>query len=75
MSVTGKLGRQIKKFAEHLLKQGYVDFIATDAHSTMQRLPLLSKAYCETIGILNKTEADKIFLENPKTVIEDKEIT
>ena len=75
MSVTGKLGRQIKKFTEHLLKKGYVDFIATDAHSTMQRPPLLSKAYRETIGILNKAEADRIFLENPKTVIENREIT
>ena len=74
MSVTGKLGRQIKKFTEHLLKKGYVDFIATDAHSTMQRPPLLYKAYCETISILNKAEADRIFLENPRTVIENKDI-
>ena len=75
MSVTGKLGRQIKRFTEHLLKKGYVDFIATDAHSTKQRPPLLSKAYRETIGILNKAEADRIFFENPRTVIENKEIT
>lgn len=74
MSVTGKLGRQIKKFTEHLLKKGYVDFIATDAHSTSQRPPLLSKAYRETISILSKAEADRIFLQNPQTVIENKDI-
>jgi protein-tyrosine phosphatase len=74
MSVTGKLGRRIKKFAEHLLKKGYVDFIASDAHSTMQRPPVLSKAYRETIGILNKAEADRIFFENPKAAIENKEM-
>ena len=75
MSVTGKLGRQIKKFTEHLLKKRYVDFIATDAHSTKQRPPLLSGAYRETIAILNKAEADRIFFENPRAVIEDKEMT
>jgi len=74
MSVTGKLGRQIKKFTEHLLKKGYVDFIATDAHSTEQRPPLLSKAYRETVGILDKTCADRIFIDNPKAVIENREI-
>jgi protein-tyrosine phosphatase len=74
MSVTGKLGRQIKKFTEHLLKKGYVDFIATDAHSIKKRPPLLSKAYRETIGILNRAEADRIFLENPVAVMENKEI-
>jgi protein-tyrosine phosphatase len=74
MSVTGKLGRQIKKFAVQLLKKGYVDFIATDAHSTEQRPPLLSKAYRETAGILDKTGADRIFIDNPKAVIENREI-
>lgn len=74
MSVTGKLGRQIKKFAVHLLEKGYADFIATDAHNTGQRPPLLSNAYRETAGILNKPGTDRIFIENPKAVIENREI-
>ncbi len=74
MSVTGQLGRQIKKFTVQLLKKGYVDFIATDAHSTKRRPPLLSKAYRETEGILDKTGADRIFIDNPKAVIENREI-
>ena len=74
MSVTGKLGRQIKKFAGQLLKKGYVDFIATDAHSTQQRPPLLSKAYRETADILDNTGADRIFIDNPKAVLENREI-
>lgn len=74
MSVTGKLGRQIKKFAVELLKMGYADFIATDAHNTEHRPPLLSTAYRETAGILNKPGADRIFIDNPKAVIENREI-
>lgn len=74
MSVTGNFGRQMKKFTEQLFKKGYVDFVATDAHSIKQRPPLLSKAYRETAGILDKREADKIFFENPKAVIENREL-
>jgi len=74
MSVTGQLGGQTKKFAVQLLKKGYVDFIATDAHSTGRRPPLLSKAYRETAGVLGKPGADRIFIDNPKAVIENREI-
>lgn len=74
MSVTGNLGRQIKKFTLRFFKKGYVDFVATDAHSTVHRPPLLSKAYRETVGILGKAEADRIFFDNPRAVIENREI-
>ena len=74
MSVTGGLGRQVRKFALQLFRKGYVDFVATDAHSTGRRPPLLSKAYGETAGILGKAGADRVFLENPRAVIENREM-
>jgi protein-tyrosine phosphatase len=74
MSVTGNLGRQIKKFTLQLFRKGYVDFVATDAHSARRRAPLLSKAYKETSDMLGKTETDMIFFENPRAVIENREM-
>ena len=74
MSVTGKLGWQIRTFAVERLKMGYADFIATDAHNTEQMPPLLSKAYREIAGTLDKPGADRIFIDNPKAVIENREI-
>jgi protein-tyrosine phosphatase len=74
MSVTGKFGRQIKKFTDHLLKKYYVDFIATDAHNIERRPPVISTAYQETSRIMGKHEADRIFLENPQAVINNTEI-
>jgi protein-tyrosine phosphatase len=47
MSITGEIGSQLKKFSHMLLKKGIVDFIASDAHDTVQRPPILSKAYRE----------------------------
>jgi protein-tyrosine phosphatase len=74
MSLTGNFGSRIKKMAEELLKKGYTDFVATDAHSTKGRPPVLSSAYEYAVRLLNKTEADRIFLENPKKVVENREI-
>ncbi|MEW6107715.1 MAG: CpsB/CapC family capsule biosynthesis tyrosine phosphatase [Nitrospirota bacterium] len=74
MSITGDFGPQIQRFSHMLLKKGLVDFIATDAHNTSRRIPVLSKAYREVAGLCDKDEADRIFFENPLSVIENKGI-
>jgi len=74
MSITGDFGRQIRKFSLHLLKKGLVDFVATDAHSTDRRIPVLSTAYAEVSDILNDDEALRMFTENPKAVLENSEL-
>lgn len=74
MSITGEFGKQIKKYALQLLKMGCVDFVASDAHSTNRRVPVLSRAYREVLELLNKEAAGKIFMENPAAVIENREI-
>lgn len=74
MSITGEFGNQIKSFSQMLLKKGMVDFIASDAHNTIHRPPLLSRAYKETSNLLDKNEAKKLFIDNQLAVIENKEI-
>jgi protein-tyrosine phosphatase len=74
MSITGDFGKQIRKFSLHLLKKGYVDFVASDAHSTDRRIPVLSRAYREVTDILNADEAKKIFIDNPTAVLENREL-
>ena len=58
-----------------LLKKGFVDFIATDAHNLSRRPPVLSKAFRETADQFGKDEADRLFLHNPRAVIENREIS
>jgi protein-tyrosine phosphatase len=65
MSITGEF---------MLLKKGLVDFIATDAHSTGSRKPILSKVYKEVTRLLNEKEASRLLIDNPRAVIEDREI-
>ncbi|OGW30067.1 MAG: hypothetical protein A2X59_13155 [Nitrospirae bacterium GWC2_42_7] len=74
MSLTGDFGDRIKKFSYMLMKKGFVDFIATDAHNLSKRAPVLSRAFRETADQFGKEEADRIFLHNPLAVIENREI-
>ncbi len=74
MSVTGEFGSQIRKFSHMLLKKNMADFIATDAHNTDRRIPVLSKAYREIAGLFNEHEAERLFVKNPLAVIENRDI-
>ena len=52
-SLTGDFGKDVQQCARRLLQAGVVDIIATDAHSTTYRKPLLShgmKAAAEIVG-------------------------
>lgn len=74
MSITGDFGRQIRKFSLHLLKKEYVDFVASDAHSTDRRIPVLSRAYTEVADVLSEDSARKMFMDNPRAVLENREL-
>lgn len=53
-SLTGDFGKDVQQCARRLLQAGVVDIIATDAHSTTYRKPLLSfglKAAAEIVGM------------------------
>lgn len=73
-SVMGKFGFGTKQFTRKLLKHRQVHFIATDAHDTTKRAPYL--ADCADF-VSRKYGADysrQLFYDNPKRILQDKEI-
>ena len=44
-SVTGKMGKAAQKMAHRLLEKRWVHFLATDAHNTTSRPPLMREAF------------------------------
>ncbi len=74
MSITGEFGMKIRGLSEALLRKGLVDFVATDAHGTGHRRPVLSAAYNHLSRLLDRTALRKIFFENPEAVLENREI-
>jgi protein-tyrosine phosphatase len=69
MSITGGFGREVRRSSLAMLEKGLVDFVATDAHDTKRRPPVLSKAYEEVRKRFGDRTADRIFITNPGIVL------
>ncbi len=70
MSLTGEFGSQEKRTAERLLAHRLIHFIASDAHSTDGRPPILSAGVRAAEKIVGKEEARKMVTEYPGAMIE-----
>lgn len=71
-SLTGNFGPQVMKCARYLLEQGAVSFIASDAHSTKHRPPVLSKGINVAAGIIGRDKATAFVTSNPAAVLAGK---
>ena len=67
-SVLGYDGRKIKKFCLDLMKQDYLDFVASDAHNMDERKMHLGKSASYIEKKMGKEYAKRIFLENPRGI-------
>jgi protein-tyrosine phosphatase len=68
-SLTGAFGVDIQECAFYLLRRGVVSFIATDAHSSQQRRPILSEGVRVAERIIGKEEAIKLVTLNPEAIL------
>lgn len=68
-SLTGAFGDDARECAFHLLKRGAVAFMATDAHSSRYRRPVLSEGLRIAENIIGKEKALKLVTSNPGAVI------
>ena len=74
-SLLGKHGKEISGFIKTLLADKDIDFIASDGHSVATRRPVLSHAYDYIVDKYSKEEADRLFVTNPKHILDNKELT
>ena len=70
MSLLKDVAKEVRKVTFAMIEKGFVDFIASDAHSTGHRAPVLSKAYNEVQRQFGKELAREIFFENPQKILE-----
>jgi len=68
-SLTGGFGRQVAKVSRQLVKKGYIHLLASDAHNTRGRPPILSKAVRELTRLIGPEEARIMVSQNPEKVI------
>jgi len=70
MSLTGEFGPKVRQIAERLLKKRLIHFIASDAHSTDGRPPILSEGVRAAEKIVGKEEAQKMVTQYPQAILE-----
>jgi len=70
MSLTGGFGPEVKRLSEKLLTEGFVHVIASDAHSTDGRPPVLSEAVHAAARIVGRKEAFRMVTEYPGALLE-----
>ena len=69
MSLTGGFGPEVRRGAEKLLRKGLVHIIASDAHSTDGRPPVLSPAVHAAARIVGEEEAWKMVTQYPHAIL------
>ena len=70
MSLLGGFGPETRRFSEELVARRLVHFIATDAHSTNGRAPVLSGAVRAASKIVGREEADRMVRDYPAAILE-----
>jgi protein-tyrosine phosphatase len=73
-SFLGRFGKQAQKVSQSLMKHNMVHFIATDAHDTVHRPPLLSEARQAIAKDYGDDAALALSETNPRAVIEGREL-
>ena len=64
-SLTGRFGNRARRAAESLLHADLVHFVASDAHNTTDRVPVLRPAYKLVSQRWGAQKADNLFIYNP----------
>jgi protein-tyrosine phosphatase len=68
-SFLGRFGKQAKRFADQLLKRNLVQIVASDAHDTKYRPPLLKEAYEYVSKMCGEARGQALFVTNPGAVL------
>lgn len=68
-SLMGTFGHQSQAFAEWMVGEGLVHFVATDAHSPTARRPLIQRAFQRLTQLAGKSLAIELCANNPAYVV------
>jgi len=70
-ALTGRFGRRPHYWSRRMLAEGLVSFIATDAHNTKSRPPILSEAFSVAETEVGYGEAVHLVVTRPASILHD----
>ena len=68
-AVIGEDGHRVKQFCKKALKNGWIDFVASDSHDKRFRACFLKDAYKYISGKFGESTAYKLMVKNPEKII------
>jgi protein-tyrosine phosphatase len=68
-SLTGRFGRRVRYWSERMLDEGLVHFLATDAHRTTGRAPLMAEAREVVSQRVGAEEATRMVTTFPQAIL------
>ncbi|KYL33925.1 MAG: protein-tyrosine phosphatase [Pseudoalteromonas tetraodonis] len=69
-SIEGEWGESAQTIALQMLKDGLVNYVASDAHSVKRRPPILSQARNTVAQLIGEEQATALFVTNPLQLTE-----
>ncbi len=73
-SLTGRFGNRSQYWAKRMLAEGLVSILATDAHNTKSRPPLLSEAFSVAEAEVGLDEATHLVVTRPGCILENQPV-
>ena len=70
-ALLGKFGRHVQKISERFVGDGWTAVLASDAHTTSRRAPLLAEAEKRAAQLVGSVEASRMVRERPQAVLDD----
>lgn len=71
-SIVGRFGGRAKSRSERMLREHMVHIVASDAHDTLKRPPLLSEAIPALRGLVGDVETENLVSARPATILENR---
>ena len=70
-SLTGRFGKGAQYWGQRMLDEGLVHILATDAHTTRRRAPLLAEGRAAAAKYVGKEEAERLVTERTRAIIDN----
>jgi len=68
-SFLDRFGKHARQAADELMERGMVHFVASDAHDTVHRPPLLADAFAYVVDRYGADRATALFADNPRATL------
>ena len=70
----GRFGSDVQNMAHSLVKRGFADIVASDAHSDRMRTPYLKDVYEMLADTYSYNIGEKLLYSNPKKILKNEDV-